>query len=65
MNDLPFSLTCIDCDRGDGIDTLEQAMLSGWHAIREDDGMSWNYLGWCPECYLESTLSPKYLRRKS
>lgn len=47
---LPFSLSCYDCDLGDGIDTREQAILLGWTRIIEEDGEWFNYLGMCPEC---------------
>jgi hypothetical protein len=60
QSEVPFSLTCVDCDLGDGIDTREQATLAGWHEIRREDGGSYNYLGWCPECWEEVSLSPGY-----
>lgn len=48
--DKPFSLSCIGCDAGMGIVSLEQAALEGWRAIRYDDGPFWNFLGYCPHC---------------
>jgi hypothetical protein len=56
----PFSLSCYDCDLGDGIDTREQGILAGWHEIVEEDGETYNYLGWCPECWEEVSWSPGY-----
>lgn len=51
---LPFSLSCNHCSAGDGIDSIEQATALGWSSIEEDaDGMSWDYLGLCPECLKE------------
>lgn len=47
---IPFVLSCHECDAGDGIDSQEQAVLHGWIDLVEDDGLSWTWLGWCPEC---------------
>lgn len=47
---IPFSLTCTNCDAGSAIGSIRQAKLIGWRGILRDDGLSWNFLGYCPEC---------------
>lgn len=56
---IPFSLTCVNCDDGQNVDSAEQANLLGWTDIEADDGMSWNYLGVCPnpECKRQWSLT--------
>lgn len=49
-NCVPFVLSCHDCDAGDGIDSWKEAILQGWIDLVEDDGLSWTWLGVCPEC---------------
>ena len=44
----PFSLTCLNCDAQ--CDEPHEALLSGWRNITDDDGPSWNFLGFCPVC---------------
>jgi len=45
-----FSPQSIECDAGMDIHSPEQAIADGWTDIEEDfDGLSWNYLGRCPE----------------
>jgi hypothetical protein len=52
---LPFSLACAGCEAGEVVGhpvTPADAIAAGWHAIDVDrEGLSWNYLGWCPECW--------------
>jgi hypothetical protein len=48
--ELPFSLTCYDCDAGMEISSIEAAVIAGWRMIQADDGPSWNFLGNCPDC---------------
>ena len=46
--EVPFSLTCTQCDAS--ADTPHEALLTGWKGITADlDGLSWNFLGECPE----------------
>lgn len=45
----PFSLICTGCD-SDGPETYTKAIDEGWTEIAPDDGMSWNFLGCCPDC---------------
>ncbi len=46
----PFSLQCVECDAGLDIESPEEAIAAGWTEIEEDfEGISWNYLGCCPE----------------
>ncbi len=47
---VPFSLSCFECDAGDGVTGLIDAQHQGWTDLQYDDGMSWNFLGMCPEC---------------
>lgn len=48
---LPFVLTCYGCDAGGEIESEVQAVLLGWSNIQyEPLGLSWTYLGNCPEC---------------
>jgi hypothetical protein len=47
---IPFVLSCYGCDAGDAITSLEQGILSGWTGMIEEEGLSWNQLGWCPDC---------------
>ena len=48
--DVPFSLSCVDCDC-DSPDTLEEALAAGWTDIQyTPDGLAENFLGYCPEC---------------
>ena len=53
-SEVPFSLMCACCvclcDTGMGIDSREEAEALGWTDIEYNDGISWNYLGTCPEC---------------
>lgn len=49
---VPFSVACWTCDAGQGL-TLEEARLLGWKHIAPNDGPSWNYLGYCPDCQKE------------
>lgn len=44
-----FSLVCSGCDT-DGPDTYDIAIAEGWTEVVPDDGMSWNFLGYCSEC---------------
>lgn len=46
----PFTLRCILCDAGDGLDSEAEAIAAGWRDIDYDDGLSWNFLGTCPDC---------------
>jgi len=45
----PFVLACGDCDAS-GPDTYEKAVANGWTEIAPDNGTSWNFLGYCPDC---------------
>lgn len=46
-----FSLMCSECDAGMDVVSYEQAMLRGWSDMMPDDhGMSWTWLGTCPDC---------------
>lgn len=49
--DVPFSLVCLTCDLGAGIDSYEEALAGGWTDIcyAPDLPMA-NFLGLCPEC---------------
>lgn len=40
---------CFRCDAG--ADSVAEAVAAGWVGVEPDlEGMSWNYLGLCPEC---------------
>lgn len=46
---VPESISCDDCDAS--CDSLQQALHEGWIDLNEDlTGMTWNYLGHCPDC---------------
>jgi hypothetical protein len=45
----PFSLICTGCD-ADGPDTYDKAIAEGWTEVAPDDGISWNFLGYCSDC---------------
>jgi ribosomal protein L31 len=50
-SDVPFSLVCICCDAGMGIESNQQALAAGWTAIEfAPDLPMANYLGVCPDC---------------
>lgn len=49
--DLPFSLSCRHCDIDPPGSSFTSAVLGGWTNIEVDRrGMSWNFLGCCPDC---------------
>lgn len=48
----PFSLACSQCDV-DGPAQYKEALAEGWLEIAPDDGLSWNFLGLCPDCSKE------------
>ena len=46
-----FSLSCQMCDAGTNVLSKEQAEAEGWVELEEDpDGLSWTWLGICPDC---------------
>jgi len=50
-SEIPFSLVCICCDAGMGIESFEQALAAGWTAIEfAPDLPMANYLGVCADC---------------
>jgi hypothetical protein len=49
--DIPFTLTCSDCDAGMNIDSEEQALAEGWTCINYARNLPMaNYVGLCPDC---------------
>jgi hypothetical protein len=47
---VPFVMQCSECDM-DAPPSWESAVLAGWTEIEADlNGMTWNFLGMCPEC---------------
>lgn len=59
--DVPFSLTCAHCDAF--IDTPHEALLAGWQGITADlEGLSWNFIGDCPECKRNPSPVPAHRR---
>jgi len=48
-----FSLRCCGCDAGDDVGSRLDAETKGWTDIVFDDGLSWNFLGMCPDCLRE------------
>lgn len=49
-----FSLVCYSCSAGEDVKTIEEARSAGWKDIVEDfEGLSWNYVGICPDCLKE------------
>jgi hypothetical protein len=51
-----FSLSCVHCDLGMGIKSRREAESLGWTDIHDDDGPSWNQLGYCSSCRLAEEL---------
>jgi hypothetical protein len=52
--DVPFSLTCQQCDAGMEIETYEEALAQGWLDITNAPDLPMaNFLGLCPECRRE------------
>jgi hypothetical protein len=51
IKDVPFTLTCSECDAGMEIESHEHAVAEGWTDIdyRPDLPMA-NYVGLCPVC---------------
>ncbi len=44
--------TCYHCDAM--FDSLAEALRQGWRDLTQDPtGLSWNYLGYCPDCQSE------------
>lgn len=52
----PFTLRCEFCDAGDGIYSEAHALAEGWQGIEYNDGLSWNFLGVCPDCLQAGVL---------
>lgn len=49
--DVPFTLTCIQCDAGTDIESFEHAMEQGWRLIEYTPDLPMaNFLGVCPDC---------------
>ncbi len=49
--EVPFSLTCEECDGGMEIGSYEEAVEQGWTGIEyTPEQMLANFLGLCPEC---------------
>lgn len=51
-HDVPFSLTCAECDAGTEIASFEEAAAAGWTEIdyAPDLPMA-NFVGLCPQCW--------------
>ena len=48
---LNFSLSCTTCDAGTEVKTRGEAEAAGWSQLLCDPGgISWTWLGLCPEC---------------
>ena len=46
-----FSLTCLQCDAGNEIQSEQEAERLGWQELKSDpDGLAWTYVGVCPDC---------------
>ncbi|MEZ6129184.1 MAG: hypothetical protein R3C59_10920 [Planctomycetaceae bacterium] len=52
VDQFPFlSITCYDCDAGQHIASIEQALIEGWTEIEADEKLRvTSHLGICPEC---------------
>lgn len=51
FKDVPFTLTCAECDAGTGIESYEEAVAEGWAEITYAPDLPMaNYVGLCPEC---------------
>lgn len=66
MHDDTFSLCCLLCDDGLQYDCELEAIAAGWREIEADpEGLSWTYLGVCPECgvqWFDDDLSRELLQ---
>ncbi len=50
-DDVPFSLTCCECDAGTEVGSHPEAVALGWTDIGyEPDLPMANFIGLCPEC---------------
>lgn len=50
-DDVPFSLTCSECDAGMEVESYPEAVALGWTDIDYDpDYFFANFIGLCPEC---------------
>ena len=48
--EIPFTLACVECSN-EGPDSFDEAVAGGWTRVSCDaNGLSWNFLGWCPHC---------------
>ena len=52
------SVTCAHCD--EQVDSLAQAVRHGFTRLQPDpDGLSWNYVGECPDCQKKLDFVPE------
>lgn len=50
-DDVPFSLTCSECDAGMEVESHPEALALGWTDIEYDPDLPMaNFIGLCPEC---------------
>lgn len=54
---VPFSLQCEECDAGMDVKSRRSATARGWTSIRKDDGISYNFVGLCPDCRKDQALT--------
>ena len=51
-------INCMACSLA--FDTVREARKEKWKDIDEDpEGISWNWVGYCPECWKEYNAHPK------
>jgi hypothetical protein len=51
---VPFSLACAMCDAGMDVETIFEALSTGWQGIEYTPDLPHaNYLGLCPTCAVE------------
>ena len=61
--DVPFSLSCTECD-GDSPHSYNDAVKDGWtQIVYFPEGSSENFLGLCPDCRREEEQKQEQLRQ--
>jgi len=45
------SIICIDCDAGQELTSVDDAMRLGWHGFHYDPCHHWEFVAFCPDCW--------------
>jgi len=63
---IPFSLSCSECDCDDGLDVnnTKAASDAGWLDVQCDPtGLGYNFIGLCPGCAKGESAAAKYAEK--